>query len=190
MSVSREGGWSTLETVHPRHEFSRYAVPTGGSNEIRLVFAGEHNVRIPGRLTVSSEVTPSWLTLESAAHSHQGDVESAVGSVGGGTTTLGDSQKLTLAFGATSVPSGKIRNFFLQAKRGDGGSSEEALDRDAVVPVGATFEYSLGSARPNPTRGTVRIDYSLAKPSHVSLRIYNVAGRLVRDLVGESQRPG
>jgi len=36
----------------------------------------------------------------------------------------------------------------------------------------------------------VRIDYSLAKPSHVSLRIYSVAGRLVRDMVGEPQAAG
>jgi flagellar hook assembly protein FlgD len=36
----------------------------------------------------------------------------------------------------------------------------------------------------------VNIDYTLARESNVSLRIYNVAGRLVSDLVGERQRPG
>jgi len=42
---------------------------------------------------------------------------------------------------------------------------------------------SLGPARPNPSRGTLTIGYSLAQASPVAIRIYNVAGKLVRTLV-------
>jgi len=54
----------------------------------------------------------------------------------------------------------------------------------------ATFVWALGSARPNPTRGTASIDYSLKVAGPVTIGIYNVAGRLVRPLVSELQAAG
>jgi hypothetical protein len=41
----------------------------------------------------------------------------------------------------------------------------------------------LGHARPNPFNPTTTIEYSVAVPSRVTLRVFDVAGRVVRTLV-------
>ena len=43
---------------------------------------------------------------------------------------------------------------------------------------------------PNPFNPTTRIEFGLSVPGHVSLRIYDAAGRLVRALVNEERRAG
>jgi flagellar hook assembly protein FlgD len=43
---------------------------------------------------------------------------------------------------------------------------------------------------PNPFRSTTRINYILARPGNVLLRIYNVNGQLVKTLVNAQQNPG
>jgi predicted lipoprotein with Yx(FWY)xxD motif len=43
---------------------------------------------------------------------------------------------------------------------------------------------------PNPFNPTTRIAFGLSAPAHVSLRIYDAAGRLVRALVNEERRAG
>jgi len=47
----------------------------------------------------------------------------------------------------------------------------------------------LDNAYPNPFNPTTTIRYSIASAGHVSLRIYNAAGQLVRTLVDEKQTP-
>jgi hypothetical protein len=47
----------------------------------------------------------------------------------------------------------------------------------------------LENAYPNPFNPTTTIRYSIASAGHVSLKIYNAAGQLVRTLVDEEQVP-
>jgi hypothetical protein len=59
-------------------------------------------------------------------------------------------------------------------------------------PVGTdpvAFENSLSDNYPNPFNPTTTIKYSIAARGHVSLKIYNAAGQLVRTLVDEMQQP-
>ena len=59
-------------------------------------------------------------------------------------------------------------------------------------PVGAdpiAFENTLGNAYPNPFNPATTIKYSIKARGHVSLRIYNAAGQLIRTLVDEMQSP-
>jgi hypothetical protein len=49
--------------------------------------------------------------------------------------------------------------------------------------------YALAQNVPNPFNPVTTIEYSLASPGRVTLRIYNVAGQLIRTLVGDEQRP-
>jgi hypothetical protein len=60
------------------------------------------------------------------------------------------------------------------------------------VPVGidpVAYANRLENAYPNPFNPTTTIRYSIASAGHVSLRIYNAAGQLVRTLVDEDQAP-
>jgi len=49
---------------------------------------------------------------------------------------------------------------------------------------------SLSDNFPNPFNPTTRITFSLSRKSHVRLRIYDVAGRLVRVLIDETRNAG
>jgi hypothetical protein len=48
----------------------------------------------------------------------------------------------------------------------------------------------LSQNRPNPFNPTTTIEYGLAEAAHVTLRIYDVSGRLVRELVQEHVAAG
>lgn len=51
------------------------------------------------------------------------------------------------------------------------------------------IDLALGCA-PNPFRQTTEIRYQVARPSQVSLKMYNVAGQCVRTLLDEQRTPG
>ncbi len=56
-------------------------------------------------------------------------------------------------------------------------------------PTGAdesVFVNRLGHARPNPFNPSTTIEYSVAAESHVTVRVYDAAGRVVRTLVDGS----
>jgi len=52
------------------------------------------------------------------------------------------------------------------------------------------FIYSLRTGTPNPFINNTTVFYSIAKHGNVSLRIYNVSGRLIKTLVHEKKDPG
>ena len=55
---------------------------------------------------------------------------------------------------------------------------------------GAIFADRLGHARPNPFNPATTIAYSVAAPGHVTLLVYDLAGRVVRTLVDSRVDPG
>jgi hypothetical protein len=59
-----------------------------------------------------------------------------------------------------------------------------------VVLASPAYELALGQGQPNPSTGSVTISYTLAHETPVSIRVYDVAGRLVRTLVNETGAPG
>lgn len=52
------------------------------------------------------------------------------------------------------------------------------------------FTYTLSQNYPNPFNPTTQIKYSISKVGNVSLKIYDVLGRVVSDLVNQEQQPG
>jgi hypothetical protein len=57
-----------------------------------------------------------------------------------------------------------------------------------VDPV--DYTYSLSQNYPNPFNPSTTISYTLKNHATVSLKIYNVAGQLIRTLVNEAKNPG
>lgn len=52
------------------------------------------------------------------------------------------------------------------------------------------FIFGLGSASPNPFKQTTVINYQLSQPGMVRLKVYNIAGQVVRELADRVQGPG
>jgi len=52
------------------------------------------------------------------------------------------------------------------------------------------IEFNLSSAYPNPFNSTTRIDYSIPVFANVNIKIYDIAGHLVKTLVHENKASG
>ncbi len=59
-----------------------------------------------------------------------------------------------------------------------------------TVTVGVPVLYSISQNYPNPFNPETRIDYTLPEQQNVSLRVYNMLGELVRELVNEVKPAG
>jgi len=62
----------------------------------------------------------------------------------------------------------------------------EVGEKNLKIP----FTYGLSNSRPNPVLGSTRIDYELPIDGVVSLKVYNIAGQLVRTLVNGKEKAG
>jgi hypothetical protein len=57
-------------------------------------------------------------------------------------------------------------------------------------PVNTVNSFTLSQNYPNPFNPSTRIDYSLAAKSNVSLKVYDMLGREVANLVNATQEAG
>jgi hypothetical protein len=55
---------------------------------------------------------------------------------------------------------------------------------------GAPMEFMLSGSRPNPFGSKTTIQFVLPKPCHVSMRLYDTAGREIATLIDEELPPG
>jgi flagellar hook assembly protein FlgD len=63
-----------------------------------------------------------------------------------------------------------------------------------LLPDGATIEIpssaSIGLAAPNPTRSETLLEFGLPAPGYARIRVFDLAGRLVRRLLDEPRPAG
>ena len=57
-------------------------------------------------------------------------------------------------------------------------------------PAGAPKISFTAKAYPNPFNPVTKIDFTMPKPGHLSLKIFNVRGELVRTLINEVRAEG
>ena len=62
--------------------------------------------------------------------------------------------------------------------------------RTATCTTGPTSFFGLKQSLPNPFRSSTTINYQLQAAGAVSLKVYNIAGQLVRTLVDGAQGAG
>ncbi len=79
---------------------------------------------------------------------------------------------------------GSLRLGDAKAGTTDGSAAFVSTTNESLeLPGAAPAAPSLLSARPNPTSGTTEIGLVLPAGAHVTLRVYDVAGRLIRTLI-------
>lgn len=138
-----------------------------------------------------------WITIQAAEDTTGGATHTVNVYMDGSTepqtfnTTAGSGQDFSssyLAIGCGATPqSGAYDVDFYAYKPGihvpTGGS---AVAEDKVIPTA----YSLSQNYPNPFNPTTTIHYSVAKPGHVTLTVYDVMGREVEHLVDTFESAG
>ena len=131
---------------------------------------------------------PAWLTIV--------DPNCAYGNIAAGTTDLGtpDFYRVNL----TGWPGGSFVVVLDVTWEDDCGNVQsdqyqQTLDPTSFIPVGsgAPARYNdLAQNVPNPFNPTTQLGYQIAADVHVTLAVYDVAGRLVRTLVDKQQSAG
>lgn len=58
------------------------------------------------------------------------------------------------------------------------------------VTVKAPLQYSLSQNYPNPFNPITTIDYYIPEEKNVSIELYDVTGRKLKELVNERKQPG
>ncbi len=67
-----------------------------------------------------------------------------------------------------------------------GANLKKSTGENALVPK----EFGMSQNYPNPFNPTTTINYQLPVQNHVSLKIYDILGNLVKTLVDDEQAPG
>jgi hypothetical protein len=138
---------------------------------------GRHTVRTVEELDPTSTIaTADTLTLLTAHHSRLGDVLSLIVGNDGHAAAISPGDTVTMEFSALSVVPGRVRDFFLVSN-----GVYATLDAPGSAST-VVWRNALGSAHPNPSVGLVAFHLTAAG-GPVSVRIYDVTGRLVRSLV-------
>jgi hypothetical protein len=183
-------GWRTVQKYYPRADFDEFAIDSVPTGLMRLVFIGRHQVRRLGRITyLASLAEPTPRAPLEATHSRVGSVRSKLSATDGETITIEPGDALALSFDAGEPAAGMVREWFLLT-HGSYSSASPAGDGAAARVPEPQFVLALGAARPNPATSSVRIPFSLPQSQLVSLRLYDVSGRLVRTLVSERREAG
>ena len=80
-------------------------------------------------------------------------------------------------------------NYYYRLKQIDNDGTFEYSDI-VTVTVGIPVLFALSQNYPNPFNPETRIDYTIPKQQNVSLRVYNMLGEMVQELLNEIKPPG
>ncbi|MFA6467650.1 MAG: ice-binding family protein [Bacteroidota bacterium] len=136
--------------------------------------------------STATEVNNYGFEIERTDVSRQSSVISwnKLGFVEGSGTTNAPKQ---YSFSDESLLEGKYSYRLKQIDRDGKFEYSQAVE---VTITGAPKEYALMNNFPNPFNPSTMIHYSLANTAKVSLKVYNVIGEEVADLVNSSQEAG
>jgi hypothetical protein len=140
---------------------------------IRLVWNAEHTMGWIG-LVETQKAEISALPCAAAIHSDGRSVITEIAERDKRAVTLLPGQHIDLEFDASSLPAGSHLVFL---------SHGRYFHPGAVAPVAVPRVFYLGKNRPNPFNPETEIEFGLPRESTVRARVFDVSGRLVKDLI-------
>ncbi|MGD1046484.1 MAG: T9SS type A sorting domain-containing protein, partial [Bacteroidota bacterium] len=152
---------------------STYTIPFASKgNTIDLTIANTSKIAAQGvRVSVSN--TPNWVKFDST----QQTIKSLTASA---------EQTATFSFAVDkSAPVGKGQTLTFSIT-----ANGQTWTKNIAIKVAAPEVYTLYQNYPNPFNPTTVISYQLSAISNVNLKIYDIIGREVVNLVNEQQEPG
>ncbi|MGH7724011.1 MAG: galactose oxidase-like domain-containing protein [Candidatus Eiseniibacteriota bacterium] len=190
----RSGSWQNAGRFDPHLEFADVVIDSC-SNRVRMVFGARTQLRSVGHVAIGpgdGRVLPETLDLLTANHSRLGSVTSEVTRESGGATQLAERDTLVLRWSAPVVPPGKVRSLFVVSRSVTTSTPQvnASLARAEGIADSPSSTFRLESPRPNPSLGTAKIAYALPAAMHIRIRVYDVAGRLVRTLMDRESPAG
>ncbi len=187
------GGWRAAGQFEPRLNFAE-AVFDSCVTRMRLYSEAPFQVRAAGHVEVTgADPKVSTLLLSSASEGSKTVSMTDLASADGVAASIGATEVLIARWSAPATQASTVvRTTFVRAK-----SSTVSLASAAIAQAEngnratiQAFQFSLGVGRPNPAIGRTTIEYSLAHSARVRIRVYDVAGRLVRTLVDRNAAAG
>jgi hypothetical protein len=152
---------------------SAYTIPFASKgNTIELTVANTSKMTTQA-VNVSVSNAPSWVKFDSTRQT----IKALTGSA---------EQTATFAFTVDkSAPVGKAQTLTFSIT-----ANGQTWTKNIAIKVAAPQTYTLFQNYPNPYNPSTVISYQLSAKSSVNLKIYDVIGREVANLVSEQQEPG
>ncbi len=190
----RSGSWQNAGSFDPRLEFDDVVIDSC-SGRARLVFGARTQLRAVGHVVISTTAgrgSAVSLDLLSANHSRLGGVGSEVATEGNGSVQLAERDTLVLRWAAPALQPDRVRSLFVATRSTTTltPQTNTSLARTGGVADAPSWTFRLESPRPNPSLGTATIAFTLPSAMHVRIRVYDVAGRLVRTLLDRESPAG
>jgi hypothetical protein len=190
LSLTAEDVWQEIASFEPRRDFDEIVVE-GCGDQVRLVFDAATHVRKIAELNVTdADATATDLPDPTVEHSAIGTVSSAAADEDQSTIELDPGDDLTLTWSALENPEAGSRSLFVRAVQAGTALARTRPGVDLASVSSPVHSFDLKPSAPNPFRGTAMLGFSLAETGHARLRLYNVAGRLVRTLFNQQMPAG
>jgi len=177
--------WITLGSVIPREFWSTDILPSTGPaaqdvRRIRVIWHTPHTLGWIG-VVETAEVQPQILPCLMARHSAGGSVLGELNARDGRIATIRPEEFVELEFDAGEASTGT--QYVLLA---NGRYYRTATQKSIAMPAA----YGLAQNRPNPFNPETSIEFDLPSPSSVTLRVYSVAGLLIRTIIDKEMPAG
>jgi hypothetical protein len=175
------GAWQDVSRVLPRDRFSTHVVAGLTSDEVRLVFVGNHAITALGRIHPTGTPSLQRLDVASVVHSRLGALGPEFLSASGAGMTLAARDTVELAFEPPTQSTSDTRDWFIVLT---GASTSGGVVASRALPAPSDFpdRLMLGTPRPNPFARNTQLRLGLPQSANVRVEVFDLAGRRVATL--------
>jgi len=130
----------------------------------------------------SSEINNAGFEVERAEFRSENLEFRKIGFIAGKGTA---NTQTSYTFSDTKLNSGKYK---YRLKQIDNNGNFEYYNLNVVIEVGLPTKYTLSQNYPNPFNPTTKIDFALPNDSKVSIKVYDMTGREVMNIMNNEQK--